>query len=546
MAEHLTPSDDFSAIVDDFVRRLRAVEREGRLNDLDINLLQTFENGQLLGDTRFINFGAGVRATLTGDRYVEVTAAGGGGDYLDAIVDFDGFASSDTSAVPPEFVGIAEALDYLQGIGMENVVVGVRGSNTTYTETANWTPPANVRLVAVRAGGDLLRNDALQVEWVWNGFVPSVQGNMQIENFANFEPHAFNATVVQLFSTLHIVNTELSLEARTGTVFLCDDFQAEASIVETTSNAVTVRIASTNAMFYDTDILTNVSLSGSFTFIPAGTTLLMQSCRWACTSSSGNVTTTLPAIFDIDMNDAPRRVTATTPGSFIVLTVPSSGAGRIRVATSTDDPHFKVNATSAFDSLDIGGNGVAVGTISGAHDQLSIRSHNNTSSHAQDITGPATLDMHASGTAKFIFRGEGIGGTITADGLTGSTTFLDFIACDRAGLIVAADPTGSTRKSYAFDASSDRNVLVFHGLDSGWVAGTDAGTLNRVLPEGATPFSGISGHVIEDEGTPLTQRANLNFVGAGVTVTDSAPDTIVTIPGGGAGGGDLLVAWIGL
>ena len=40
------------------------------------------------------------------------------------------------------------------------------------------------------------------------------------------------------------------------------------------------------------------------------------------------------------------------------------------------------------------------------------------------------------------------------------------------------------------------------------------------------------GHVIEDEGTPVAQRANLNFIGAGVTVTDNDPDTDVTIPGG--------------
>ena len=43
------------------------------------------------------------------------------------------------------------------------------------------------------------------------------------------------------------------------------------------------------------------------------------------------------------------------------------------------------------------------------------------------------------------------------------------------------------------------------------------------------------GHTIEDEGTPLTQRTNLNFVGAGVTVTDDAGNdaTVVTIDGGG-------------
>ncbi len=43
---------------------------------------------------------------------------------------------------------------------------------------------------------------------------------------------------------------------------------------------------------------------------------------------------------------------------------------------------------------------------------------------------------------------------------------------------------------------------------------------------------GTSGHVIKDEGTPLTARAGLNFVGAGVTATDDAGNdqTIVTIP----------------
>lgn len=46
--------------------------------------------------------------------------------------------------------------------------------------------------------------------------------------------------------------------------------------------------------------------------------------------------------------------------------------------------------------------------------------------------------------------------------------------------------------------------------------------------------SGSGGHIIEDEGSPLTQRATLNFVGSGVTVTDSGSKTIVTIPGGGS------------
>lgn len=51
------------------------------------------------------------------------------------------------------------------------------------------------------------------------------------------------------------------------------------------------------------------------------------------------------------------------------------------------------------------------------------------------------------------------------------------------------------------------------------------------------PTSG--GHTIEDEGTPLAQRTNLNFVGANVTVTDDSGNdaTVVTIIGSTASGG---------
>lgn len=53
---------------------------------------------------------------------------------------------------------------------------------------------------------------------------------------------------------------------------------------------------------------------------------------------------------------------------------------------------------------------------------------------------------------------------------------------------------------------------------------------------GATGASGTNGaiSVIEDEGTPLAVRSNVNFAGAGVTATDAGGKTVVTIPGGGA------------
>lgn len=55
-----------------------------------------------------------------------------------------------------------------------------------------------------------------------------------------------------------------------------------------------------------------------------------------------------------------------------------------------------------------------------------------------------------------------------------------------------------------------------------------------------TAFAGGGGggySLVEDEGTPLTARTTMNFVGAGVTAADSGGKTVVTIPGGGAGGG---------
>jgi len=60
----------------------------------------------------------------------------------------------------------------------------------------------------------------------------------------------------------------------------------------------------------------------------------------------------------------------------------------------------------------------------------------------------------------------------------------------------------------------------------------DQSELNDTYESGAN-----GGHIIQDAGTPVTDRANLNFTGAGVTVSDDAGNdrTTVTIAGGGGG-----------
>lgn len=81
--------------------------------------------------------------------------------------------------------------------------------------------------------------------------------------------------------------------------------------------------------------------------------------------------------------------------------------------------------------------------------------------------------------------------------------------------------------------------------------GTSGVLVKQMIDAALSEFTpGGGGHTIQDEGTPLTQRTNLNFVGAGVTVTDDAGNgaTVVTIPSGGGAGlpdgdyGDITVS----
>jgi len=68
----------------------------------------------------------------------------------------------------------------------------------------------------------------------------------------------------------------------------------------------------------------------------------------------------------------------------------------------------------------------------------------------------------------------------------------------------------------------------------GTVPGSGGGTTNFLRADGswAAPPGGSGYATVEDEGTPLTQRTTINFVGAGVTASDSGGKTQVSIPGG--------------
>jgi hypothetical protein len=69
----------------------------------------------------------------------------------------------------------------------------------------------------------------------------------------------------------------------------------------------------------------------------------------------------------------------------------------------------------------------------------------------------------------------------------------------------------------------------------------DAAAGKYLKADGTWAAPASSGHTIQDEGTPLTARAALNFVGAGVVATDDSGNnrTVVTIAGG-SGGASVL------
>lgn len=99
------------------------------------------------------------------------------------------------------------------------------------------------------------------------------------------------------------------------------------------------------------------------------------------------------------------------------------------------------------------------------------------------------------------------------------------------------EPAGTATAEVAAHALTV-NHPEFAGSTKGMVPASVGGTTNFLRADGQWQDPGSGGgsaHVIQDEGAPLTQRANLNFIGAGVTAADDSGNdaTTVTINAGG-------------
>jgi len=129
-------------------------------------------------------------------------------------------------------------------------------------------------------------------------------------------------------------------------------------------------------------------------------------------------------------------------------------------------------------------------------------------------------------------------------GIIFSTTRPTYMVWYIAGLEPLAGLQGHIRESIGIGTFTDfltawsaappttiTNLRILTDGGQNFLAGSKATVYKLNLAGGGAG----GGHVIEDEGTPLAQRADLNFVGAGVTAADTGGKTVVTIPGGGGG-----------
>ncbi len=141
--------------------------------------------------------------------------------------------------------------------------------------------------------------------------------------------------------------------------------------------------------------------------------------------------------------------------------------------------------------------------------------------------------------------------TVTSQGGSGGSSHAHTYNVTLSGTTHFTTPesfNSGTLRVYYNGIRQDDSYFTADGGNGGFTLTFSTNPGDEVFVDYDTTASGVAasgvGHTIQDEGTPLTQRTNLNFVGAGVTVTDDAGNdaTKVTITASGGGGG---VTWDG-
>jgi hypothetical protein len=132
--------------------------------------------------------------------------------------------------------------------------------------------------------------------------------------------------------------------------------------------------------------------------------------------------------------------------------------------------------------------------------------------------------------------------TLTLTGLAAGAKAKLLLTQDATGGRTLTVSDGTNTQAITITTTAGASTVVdveYDGTDLYVVAPGSPGSKGDTGSQGAPGAAGTNGAIstVQDEGTPLTVRPTLNFVGAGVTATDDAANTrtVITIPGGGGG-----------
>lgn len=427
----------------------------------------------------------------------------------DAVVDY-GAVTDTAQRLFGGLTGISDALSYLASIGLNRALVLVRATApTAYTESGNWTNPAEVHLFGV--ADDSQGGSTNRPRWNHAGFSGSNAG-WALHDMA-IEP----GSKTTIFSTGGAAN----------------QFYAER-VYFITNRGTAHQIANhTNATYIDcnNDYMTGMGVNAKLVRHAFGDVDNLLTVTLATTSIIGDwtmgVSITSPATTTVNLpNQTTARSTIVGSGSGngTVTFANSAAAANIRIEGKDDGISRQRLSLGAVGSCDIRGKWDrvdATGTTPYKNIDCII------AGTLSDITGPGIFAL-AGLSNRLIIRGEAGEGRFSFQNTNGNlgaaNAVLDFINADGWSITAAMDNNGFTGKPYAFDASSNNNVLVVKDLTTFATAGTDAGANNRVLPEGSPPPAGG------------IAPANADYL-VGTAHADLSAEIVVgTTPGGELGG----------